>query len=109
MVFSAEERGRISARGSPQEGEGDPEQTQSALLERILENQDTIRSLSDKLMPLLVENLQRLAEATDRMTLFCGTRKQTTSPPRDPRIGGRRRPIAPEHVALGGRGELESA
>ena len=48
--FSAEERGRMSARGSPQEGEGDSEQTQSALLERILENQDTIRSLSDKLM-----------------------------------------------------------
>ena len=67
-----EERGRMSARGSPQEWEGDSEQTQPALLERILENQDTIRtrSLSDKLMPLLVGNLQRLAEANNPSLAF---------------------------------------
>ena len=108
VVFSAEERGRMSARGSPQEGEGDSEQMQSALLERILENQDTIQSLSDKLMPLLVGNLQRLAEANRSDDSLLRDSETDDQAPRDPRIGGHRRPTPLEHVASGGRGELDT-
>ena len=81
---------------------------QSALLERILENQDTIRSLSDKLMPLLVGNLQRLAEANRSDDSLLRDSETDDQAPRDPRIGGHRRPTTLEHVASGGRGELDT-
>ena len=59
-------------------------------------------------MPLLVGNLQRLAKANRSDDSLLRDSETDDQAPRDPRIGGRRRPIAPEHVASGGRGELDA-
>ena len=55
----------MSAHSSPEWGNGDSEQAQSVLLKKILDNQDAIQGLSERLMPLLLGNLQRLADSND--------------------------------------------
>jgi len=96
----------MSTRNSPERGDSDMDRTQADLLRQILDNQDAIQGLSDKLMPLLVSNLQRLAEASrpnDHPLQDSGTDGQV---PCDPRRGresvGQGRPAQQHHVAPSG-------
>ena len=96
----------MSASTSPEMGDSDTDQTQSGLLRQILGNQEAIQGLSDKLMPLLVSNLQRLAESNrpnNHPPQDSGTDGQA---PRDPRhsqeSAGQGRPA---HVVSSGKSD----
>lgn len=87
--------------------DGDSDLAQSSLLERILENQEAIHGLSEKLMPLLMGNLQRLAESNRPEYDPLVDTETNSDLPRDPRNShsGRREPAA-QHVAGSGESDL---
>ena len=92
----------MSANSSPEIGVRDQEQTQAGLLKQFLDNQEAIQGLSDKLMQLLVSNLQRLAESnrpSGHAPRDPGADGQT---PRDPRRAGREQAGQHQHVSLSG-------
>ena len=87
--------------------DGDSDLAQSSLLERILENQEAIHGLSEKLMPLLMGNLQRLAESNRPEYDPLVDTETNSDLPRDPRNprSGRKEPAA-QHVAGSGESDL---
>jgi hypothetical protein len=91
----------MSSHSAPESGNGDSEQAQSGLLKTILDNQEAIQGLSDRLMPLLVGNLQRLAESNVHPPQYTEADGQA---PRDPRRC-RWEPAA-QHVAPSGESDV---
>ena len=97
----------MSSHDPPQMEDGDSDLAQSSLLERILENQEAIHGLSEKLMPLLMGNLQRLAESNRPEYDPLVDTETNSDLPRDPRNprNGRKEPAA-QHVVGSGESDL---
>ena len=97
----------MSSCDSPQMEDGGSDLAQSSLLGRILENQEAIHGLSEKLMPLLMGNLQRMAEANRQEYDPPADTETNNDIPRDPRNrpSGRKEPAA-QHVAGSGEPDL---
>ena len=71
----------MSGRSSPENRDTKSRQTETSLFRQISENQEAIQGLSEALMPLLVANLQHLAEANRQSS---GS-SDTSRPPREVR------------------------